>query len=152
MKRLVPALAASMALAACNSAPSEPQVTVENAVVTVPAVPGGPGAAYFTATTNNDPTALVSIASPSVRAIELHETREQGGRSGMVPLERGGTTFDPGDPLRFEPGGKHAMLIGMDPAIRPGGKIRLVLTFEPLREPVTVEAEVRGPGQAHMAH
>lgn len=152
MKRLLAALIATSFLLNCRYVPAEPAVTVENAVVTVPAVPGGPGAGYFTITTNNDPTSLISVTSPSVRSIELHETREEGGRTEMRELAPGNTTFHPGKPLRFAPGGKHAMLMGVDPAIRPGGKIRLVFDIQPIREPVIVEAEVRGPGQVHAEH
>ena len=155
MKRLVPPLAAATFLLAClpgcGRAPEAPRVIVEEAIVTVPAVPGGPGAAYFTIRTNNDPTRLVSVTSPMIRSIELHETREQGGRTQMVPLEPGETSFARASPLVFAPGGKHAMLIGVDPALRPGGKVALTFNLEPAPT-VTVEAEVRGPGQVHAGH
>jgi len=152
MKWLVPALAAATFLLGCARAPAEPQVSVEGAVVTVPAVPGGPGAAYFTLVTNNDPSRLVSISSPSVQRIELHETREENGRTGMRPLTEDATTFGPAEPLRFAPGGKHAMLMGVDPNLRPGGKVILRFQVEPLPQPIIVEAEVRGPGQARSEH
>jgi copper(I)-binding protein len=151
MKKLLMALGAATSLVACERAPQAPVAIVEQAVVTVPAVAGGPGAAYFTIRTNNDPTRLVSVTSPAVRSIELHETREQGGRTQMVQLEPGGTSFAPDAPLVFAPGGKHAMLMGVDPALRPGGKVSLTFNFEPAA-PVTVEAEVRGPGDAHAGH
>jgi hypothetical protein len=155
MKRLVPPLAAATFLLAClpgcARAPEAPRVVVEKAIVTVPAVPGGPGAAYFTIRTNNDPTRLVSVTSPMIRSIELHETREQGGRTQMVKLEPGETSFDPSAPLVFAPGGKHAMLMGVDPTLRPGGKVTLTFNMEPAPR-VTVEAEVKGPGQVHAEH
>jgi copper(I)-binding protein len=152
MKKLLLTLAAATSLAACERAQPEPAVTVEELVVTVAAVPGGMGAGYFTLRTNNEPSKLVRVSSPSVQSIELHETREEGGRTAMAPLGVYGGVFDPSRPLRFAPGGKHAMLIGMDPNLKPGGKILLSFHVEPLREPVTVEAEVRGPGQAHAGH
>jgi copper(I)-binding protein len=151
MKRLVLPLAAAAFLSGCQRAPEPPRVTVEQAVVTVPAVPGGPGAAYFTIRTNNDPSRLVSVTSPMIGGIELHETREQGGSSQMAPLKPDETSFDPSAPLVFAPGGKHAMLMGMDPALRPGGKVMLTFNVDPVG-PIAVEAEVRGPGQAHAEH
>jgi copper(I)-binding protein len=151
MNRLALPLFAATIFPGCQRAPEAPRVIVENAVVTVPAVPGGPGAAYFTLRTNNDPTRLVAIASPAVRSIELHETREQNGRTQMAPLERGALTFGPAAELVFSPGGRHAMLMGVDPALRPGGKVTLTFNFEPA-PPVTVEAQVRGPGQGHAGH
>ena len=75
--------------------------------------------------------------------IELHETLSENGVSRMVPLED--ATFGPGEPLVFEPGGRHAMLFDMDPALAPGSTIPLVFRFDPA-PPVTVEAEVHGPG------
>jgi hypothetical protein len=149
-KLLAPALAATLLLG-CGSAAEPPRIVVENAVMTVPAVRGGPGAAYFTLTTNVDPSRLVSVTSPSIGTIELHETREEGGRTAMVPLDAAAATFSPGTPLVFAPGGKHAMLIDVAPGLVPGGKVRLTFNVEPAR-PVTVEAEVRAPGQAHAAH
>ena len=151
MKKLVPLLPALLLPAACNRAPEAPQVTVEHAVVTVPAVPGGPGAAYFTLKTNADPTRLVSVASPSVQRIELHGTMSQGNMTGMASLQPGDLGFSPSTPLEFASGGKHAMLMGVDPALRPGAKVRLTLTFEGA-PPASVEADVVGPGQAHGAH
>lgn len=151
MKRAVSAGVILVATAACQRAPEEPRVTVEQAVVTVPAAPGLPGAAYFTLRTNNDPTRLVSIASPAATRIELHGTRDEGGVSRMAPLGPDELGFSPSAPLEFAPGGKHAMLFDVDPALRPGGKVSLTFTFDPA-PPVTVEAEVRGPGQAHGAH
>ncbi len=150
IRLLAPAFAATFLLG-CGGAAEAPRITVENAVMTVPAVPGGPGAAYFTLKTNVDPSRLVSVTSPSIRTIELHETREEGGRTGMVPLDAAGATFTPASPLVFAPGGKHAMLIDVAPGLVPGGKVRLTFNVEPAR-PVTVEAEVRAPGQAHAAH
>jgi periplasmic copper chaperone A len=152
MKRLLPALAAAAFLLGCERAPAEPAVTVEKAVVTVPAVPGGVGAAYFTLNTNNDPSRLVSISSPAIRSIELHETREQGGRTQMAPIAPDGLVFGPSAPLSFAPGGKHAMLMGVDPNVRPGAKVPLTFRVDPLAEPIVVEADVRGPGQAHTEH
>ena len=151
MNKLVPLLPVLALAASCNRAPEAPNVTVENAVVTVPAVPGGPGAAYFTLRTNSDPTRLVSVASPDVQRIELHGTMSRGNMSGMAPLEPGDLTFSPSAPLTFAPGGKHAMLFGVDPTPRPGAKLRLTLTFEGAPT-ATVEADVVGPGQAHASH
>jgi len=149
-KLLVPAFATTFLLG-CGGAAEAPAIIVENAVMTVPAVRGGPGAAYFTLKTNVAPSRLVSVTSPSISSIELHQTREESGRTSMVPLDEAGATFSPGSPLVFAPGGKHAMLMNVAPGLVPGGKVRLTFNVEPAR-PVTVEAEVRGPGQARAEH
>ena len=43
------------------------------------------------------------------------------------------------------------MLFGVDHALKVGDRISLTFTFEGAAA-VTVEAEVRGPGQAHADH
>lgn len=150
MIRTVPILAVMIVLTACDRSPPEPRVAVENAIVTLPAVPGRPGAAYFTLRTNNDPTRLVSVASPRIGRIELHETATAGGIARMQPMRD--TSFDPQVPLRFAPGERHAMLFDIDPAIRPGDRVVLIFTFDPA-PPVTIQAEARAAGDvSHNGH
>lgn len=147
--RIILATFALFAAAACGqgSRPG-PAVQVDDAVVTLPAVPGRPGAAYFTLRTSDDPMRLLSVTSPKVQRIELHETREEDGVSRMAPMKDG--RFPSGGELEFKPGGRHAMLFGIDPLLKPGARIPLAFTFDPA-SPVTVEAEVRGPG-GHSGH
>jgi copper(I)-binding protein len=133
-----------LAFASCSGSGAEddpPRVTVQDAVVTLPAVPGRPGAAYFTLE-SNAPAALVSVASPRAARIELHE-------AGMRPAAR--FALRPGEALRFEPGGRHAMLFGLDPALRPGDRLALTFTFDGAPS-VSAQAEVRGPGDVHAGH
>lgn len=148
--RLLLIAAAALVLASCNARLPEPKVEVESAVVQLPAVPGRPGAAYFRLTTNNDPTKLVSVSSPSIDRIELHETVMDGGVARM--REAQDLVFAPDEALTFERGGRHAMLFGIDPALKAGDKVPLTLTFEPMK-PVTVEADVQAfGGAAHANH
>ncbi|MDP8913360.1 MAG: copper chaperone PCu(A)C [Pseudomonadota bacterium] len=137
---------AALALSACSGTPDEPKVIVEDAVVTLPAVPGRPGAAYFELRANRTPINLVSLTSPLVRKIELHESRTRNGKSSMKPLDS--TAFPGNGVMQFKPGGKHAMLTGIDKSVKEGSKIPITFTFDPAPA-VTVEAEVRGPGGAH---
>ena len=147
---LLPVMAALLVGCAQNGA--EPEVAVEDARVQLPAVPGRPGTAYFTLTSTNEPTKLVAVESPRIERIELHETVTEGGLSKMRPLQD--TTFQQGS-LAFTPGGKHAMLFGIDPALKAGDKVTLTFRLEPMPEPVTVEAEVKAfgaEGMSHMGH
>ena len=57
----IAAAAAALSVSACKSRPAEPEVTVENAWVQLPVIPGRPGAAYFTLVSNNDPTKLTGV-------------------------------------------------------------------------------------------
>jgi hypothetical protein len=137
------ALAAS--LAGCDVPRADPAVTVQRARVTLPAVKGRPGAGYFQLEASGLPVRLSGVTSPRVERIELHESRA----GGMGPLKD--TSFPAGGKLDFAPGGKHAMLFGIDPALKPGDRIPLTFRFD--RAPaVTVQAEVQGPGGGHAAH
>jgi hypothetical protein len=150
MRATVPILFVLLLAPACNREPEPPRASVENVVVTLPAIPGRPGAAYFMLRTNHDPTRLTGIESPRVGRIELHQTTESGGVARMAPLAD--ATFSPGEPLHFAPGGRHAMLFDVDPVLRVGDRLTLVFRLDPA-PPVTVEAEVRAPGDAgHAAH
>ena len=148
MNRLVPILVLLLACAGCERAPPEPRVTVEGALVTLPVLPGRPGAAYFTLRTSNDPTRLTGVSSPRIGRIELHETASEDGVAAMRPLRD--AIVGPAAPLTFAPGARHAMLFDIDPAVRPGGTVPLTFTFD-RAPPVTVEAEVRGPGEGASA-
>src|ERR1700710_1306733 len=107
MKRLVPIMAALIALSGCRGVPNEPAARIENPVVTLPAVPGRPGAAYFTIRSDR-PARLTAVGSPQIGRIELHESMAAGGMSRMAPLHN--PAIGPDAPLVFAPGGRHAML------------------------------------------
>jgi periplasmic copper chaperone A len=140
----------AMVAAGCDRAPAEPRVTVGDPVMTLPAVSGRPGAAYFMLRTNLGPMRLTGISSPRIGRIELHETRSVNGVSRMTPLRDAG--FSPAEPLSFAPGGRHAMLFEIDPALRVGASIPLTFRFD-RAPPVTVQAEIRGPGDVgHARH
>ena len=118
-------------------------------MVTLPAVPGRPGAAYFELRTNTSPTTLVSVTSPLVQRIELHQNKEKGGMGKITSPED--LSFSGSGRLEFESGGKHAMLFGIAKSVKAGDTIPLTFTVDPAPA-VTVEAEVRGPGEAHDGH
>jgi periplasmic copper chaperone A len=142
--------AAALALSACQQAPDGRQVEVEEAWVSLPAVQGRPGAAYFVLRSYAPQNRLVSVTSESAERVELHDNIAESGMNRMVPLED--TTLPQRTEVAFEPGGKHAMLFGLDPSLEPGGRIDLTFNFE-TTPPVTVRAEVRAPGGAqHGGH
>jgi hypothetical protein len=149
MRLLVGLALAAVGVSGCNRTPPEPRVSVEDAVVTLPAVPGRPGAAYFTLRTNHSPTTLVNVTSPLVQRIELHQSKDGGGMGKITSPED--LSFSGNGRLEFEPGGKHAMLFGINKSVEVGGTIPLTFTVDPAPA-ITVEAEVRGPGEAHAQH
>jgi copper(I)-binding protein len=146
MRPIIALALAAAATAACNQEPGPPMVTIEHVVVNLPAVPGRPGAAYFTLRSNTDPAKLLNVTSPLVQRVELHESMTKDGMSRMAPVEA--TSFPGTGVLSFKPGGKHAMLYGIDPSIKAGGKIPITFTFDPAPA-VTVEAQVEAAGAGH---
>ena len=147
----LPVLAALLLLAACDAAPTpvpatEPRehvVTVTDAWVRLSPIPGRPAAGYFTAEAAAMPETITNVTSPSPGRVEMHESMDSLGMSSMQELEI--VDFEPGEPLVFEPGGKHLMLFSLDPTVKPGGTLALTLTFSRAR-PVTVEAKVIAAG------
>lgn len=134
-------------LAACGA----PQVEgVSDAQISLPAVPGRPGAAYFTLNGGERDNRLLQIASPQVIRTELHESKMEGGVMSMSAIE-GGVAVPAGGSVKFEPGGKHAMLYDINPAVKAGGKIKLNFTYADGRV-IETDAEVKAAGDAGHAH
>ncbi|HZG08073.1 MAG TPA: copper chaperone PCu(A)C [Allosphingosinicella sp.] len=140
--------AALLALPGCDGRKREP--SVHDAWVRMPAAKGQPGAAYFRLEGNVEGTRLTDITSPLVRRIELHETVEKNGVTRME--KRRDIEFPYRGALVFEPGGRHAMLFGINRAVKPGLNIPLTFSFN-TAAPVTVVAEVRSAsGETEEAH
>jgi copper(I)-binding protein len=138
----------SLLLGACGNRQREPKV--EEVWVRLPAIKGEEGAAYFRLEGNIEGTRLTSVTSPLVRRIELHETVEKDGVTRME--KRKEIDFPYRGALEFKPGGRHAMLFGINKAVKPGGTVPLTFSFN-TAPPVTVDAEVRdATGESHKGH
>lgn len=129
---------AMFALAACGSGGEEAAPEqVAHAWVRLPAVEGRPAAAYFELNGGEAGDTLLAIESPRVATIELHETIMEGGAMRMRPIMS--AEVAPGETVSFEPGGRHAMLFGVDPEVTPGTPLALDFRFDSGRD-VRVEA------------
>ena len=122
-------LALPLFLAACHDKLENP--IVERAWVRLPAVPGRPAAAYFQITGNqaNDVhTKLVKIESALAQRTEMHESMStpMGGMT-MAPIAF--VDIPPYIVTEFKPGGRHAMLIGLDKVVTPGTAVPLRFGF-----------------------
>jgi copper(I)-binding protein len=145
MKRLVPIMAALLALAACggaahhdhNEAAANRAAATPGPVVRLAAVPGRPAAGYFDYRVAGDRGALISVSSPQAARVEMHETMNMGNMSEMRAIGR--IPVRDGETLRFTPGGRHLMLFDIARDVAAGGRIDLILHFE-RGEPVTVAA------------
>lgn len=117
---------------------------IDGAWVRLAAVPGRPGAGYFTLHAGTVPVELVAVSSPLAR-VELHSSSMAGGvmrmdRLPSVRVAAGGTAA-------FAPGGSHLMLFDVAASVRPGATVPLTLTFADGRT-VRVDAAVQAAGAA----
>ena len=137
---LVVALVASRVEAAAG-------LQVTNASVTLPTVPGRPGAGYLTLT--GGPATLTSVASPLATRIEMHSSSMAGGVMSMDKLPA--VMIRAGTPVRFAPGGNHLMIFGLPASVKPGSTVPLLLKFKD-GQTIRVEARAVAPGQAMEMH
>jgi Uncharacterized protein conserved in bacteria len=140
MNRPIFALAALALLAGCKqqSAAEPDTLEVSDAVIRLAAVEGRPSSAYFTLHGGKTADRLESVSSPKAATIELHESKMEAGMMSMQPLT--GIDVPAGDEVAFKPGGNHAMLFGLDPAVKPGGTVTLHFKFQ---SGATVDAEAK---------
>ncbi|MFD1786811.1 copper chaperone PCu(A)C [Sphingomonas floccifaciens] len=131
-------------LAACQPTPAEP--AVKYAWIRLPAVPGRPGAAYFTLAAGSGAITLVSVKTPAAKRAELHETMAGGhGATTMAALDRVAVSANAA--ATFAPGGRHVMLFDMDPALKSGDETIVTLGLADGRT-LEATATVRGAGDA----
>ncbi|HWI86504.1 MAG TPA: copper chaperone PCu(A)C [Sphingomonas sp.] len=131
------ALSFLLPLAACHSGTSEPKVT--DAWVRLPAVAGQPAAAYFDIHGGRRDVRLVRVESALAARTEMHQSMTgMGGMASMTPLAH--VDVPARVTVRFKPGGNHAMLIGLDPVVRPGTAVPLRFGFA---DGTTAEAEAK---------
>ena len=97
-------------LAACSG--NQAPLVAEDLVINAPRPAMRMSAGYLTLTNNSDRgITITEVTSPDFAAIEMHESILDDGISRMVEL--GELTIAAGATVKFEPGGKHLMLMGL---------------------------------------
>jgi periplasmic copper chaperone A len=143
MIRSATLLAACVALASCSG---KAELSGSQAWVRLPAVVGRPGAAFFTIKGGRADDRLIEAASAVAVRTELHAT--EASANGMMTMRRLPAVDVPaGATVTFAPGGRHVMLFGLDPSIKPGTAVPLRLGFASGRT-VELEAKTVPPGEA----
>jgi copper(I)-binding protein len=141
MRLPIVGLVTALMLAGCGA---QPAASIDGAWVRLPAVAGRPGAAYFTLKAGQQPMTLLSIRTPAAVRSELHESMKMGsGMMSMAPVRQ--VDVPANGTLAFAPGGKHAMLFDMNPALKAGGTTTLTLAFAD-GTTIAATAAVRGAG------
>lgn len=159
-QKFILTLALALAVITAGGCGKHPRVYRGGELSATEAVAGtGGGAsrisAAFLSIRNRAATAdvLVGATSPKAEAIEFHETVDVDGTLEMRPA----TAFAiaSGERLALAPGRKHLMVFGLDPALKTGDRIPLILTF---RSGTIIEAEMELVADAsarfsdHAAH
>lgn len=153
LARLVFALGVVLALGlvspgwAENSGSTVSELHVENAWVRAPALPGRPGALYFTIVNGTKAAdRLVGVTSPDCGRAELHNHLHEDGVMRMRKVE--GVDIPAGGSVAFAPSGYHVMLFDLEDSVVPGGTLKATLEFVKAGR-VTIEAEVRPLNSGH---
>ena len=118
-------LVLAAALAGCGG---PDRVEVDDAWIRLPAVPGRPGAAYFTLHGGRSDATLIDVtANIAVRA-EMHESMT--GRNGMAAMKPLAQVAVPAKTeVAFTPGGRHVMLFNINSKAKAGKIYKLTLNF-----------------------
>ncbi len=136
----------ALALAGCQSGPSGPRITVEQAWArSSPRV--APMGAFYLVIKNEGRGAdrLVALQSPACGALEVHETYQTAeGAMGMRPVEGGALEIPAKGEVAFESGGLHIMCIEKQVDFVAGTTLPLRLQFEESGE-ISVAVEIRQP-------
>ncbi len=120
-------IAAILALFVCTAATAASEVTVKNARIRL--LPGDlPLAGYFDLVNEGkQPFTLLGASSPAFKMIHMHLSQEMDGKSTMITLE--GIEMNPGETMRFTPGGYHLMLMQRLKPLQVDYQVPITLKF-----------------------
>lgn len=138
-------LAASCVALACTAAPAFAATSARSVQATdawIRWLPAGlPASGYvILRNTSDKPVVLLGAESPDYGSTMLHETRNKGGVSEMVNVDK--ITIRAHSTIAISPGGYHIMLIREKKQVQPGDRVPITLQFEGGDE-LTVNFEVR---------
>ena len=122
---LFAASAVALATAGCAQ---EQQLRVTDAWVRLAAVKGRPAAVYFTVHGGPADATLVGVSTEVAVRTEMHESM-RAANGGMTMDAIRAVPVPALQSVRFTPGGRHAMLFDVNPAVQPGGIVTFVFTF-----------------------
>jgi copper(I)-binding protein len=107
-------------------------------------VPGQHATGAFMKLLAADDSALVAVASPVAKTVEVHEMAMEGNVMKMRAVDR--IALPKGKTVELKPGGYHVMLMGLERTVKAGEEVPLTLTFEDRagkRSSVEVKAKTR---------
>ena len=101
-----------------------------------------PSAGYFTVHGGQEDVRLLSVISPAVLRVELHESIERDGVMSMQTVN--GVNIPARQDMAFQPGGAHLMIWGINAAVKDQGKLPLTFVFSN-GDRIIVDAVIRAP-------
>jgi protein SCO1 len=101
------------------------------------------GVVYFEVINSGPADTLLTIESPAAQRAEMHATAGVGGIMKMRQVPS--VDIPAGGRLAFQPGGLHAMLIGIKQPLKEGGRLPLTLVFRRAGN-LRIEAAIQGLG------
>ena len=123
-------LAATLLLGALAAAPAHAGGIIEVMHPWArPTIPNRPGVAYF-GIHNHGATAdrLISARAAGVGKIELHQATQTDGIMSMAPVDA--LEIPAGGMAHLGPGGLHLMMFDIDPPLKAGDTLEMILIFE----------------------
>lgn len=130
-------------LAACSSRAIE----IEHAWARA-TPPGSPAAAVYAQIEAAQADEIVGVTSEAAARVEIHQSSETAGTMQMRPVAR--VALPAGETVKFETGGLHLMLIGLQRPLVAGESLALTFTFRSA-PPVTIAARIVAPGDEPTA-
>lgn len=133
-------------LAACQSPPKGPAISIERAWGRPSPKVAAAGVFYMTIKNEgSEADHLVAGESSACGVVELHESYEtEEGAMGMRPIEDGGIEVPAGGQAELKMGGLHLMCIDKLEDFETGAELPLTLTFEKSGE-ISFDIEIREP-------
>jgi protein SCO1 len=104
------------------------------------------GVVYFEVINSGSADTLLTIESPAAERTEMHATARVDGIIKMRPVAS--VDIPAGGRLSFQPGGLHAMLVGLKQPLREGGRLPVTLVFRRAGK-LRFEAAIQGLGTAN---
>lgn len=142
MRKFMMSAVAAVTLLGMTGCSDPPPLYVDGGYVRLNANPDAPSAAYFTIHGGADPVTLRDVTTEEAVRLEMHESMTQGGMASMKKIE---TVDVPAKgTVKFEPGGRHIMLWGVNPQAAADGKMGFTFIFSN-GDRILVDAVVQKP-------
>jgi periplasmic copper chaperone A len=138
-------LGLTLILAACGQAKL---LYVDQAWVRLSANEDTPSAGYFTIHGGEEDVKLLSVISPAVLRVEMHESVEKDSMMSMAAVKA--VDVPAGEDVTFGPGGKHLMIWGINPGAKKMGKLPLTFIFSN-GDRIIYDAVIRSAGDGPPA-